>query len=157
MKMHETWFWKPAVLALLIGMNMALSGQAEIIIVNSLNDSEGSATEITLRKAINMANAMSTEVRISFETLGGTLVLNSDLPAIKRSMTIIASGAGALTIHGAYKYRVFSILDGNVTLMNLTISSAYAMGVMGALTLQLAVEAAAGEEGEQLCSFIRVR
>lgn len=131
MKAQGTCLWKPAIVALLIGMSMALSGQAETITVNSLNDSEGGATEITLRKAINTANAMSTDVTITFGSLGGTLVLASDLPAIKRSMVIYGSGKSNLTIHGAYKYRVFSILDGNVSISDLTISSAYAKGGNG--------------------------
>ena len=130
MKMQGKCFWQSAI-TILLWMSIALSGNTETITITQMsdNDSDGG---ITLRQAINMANAMSsTDVTIDFGSLTGSVLLTSDLPAITRSMIINGSGNDKLTIDGNYKYRVFSVLVGEVYILNLTISHAYAKGGNG--------------------------
>ncbi len=96
------------------------------IYVNSLADHEQTG-KITLRDAINMANAATSPAIIDFGTpakaLKGTITLKSPLPQITYSVTINGTG---VTISGANKFQDISIGSApDVTLNGLKITAGH--------------------------------
>ena len=124
-------FWKSVLCSMLL-LILVLSGNAvDTITINSLEDNEGSDTVITLRKAINIANAKKVAI-FDFGGKTGTILLKSDLPAINaNTMAIYGTAGGDLKIDGDGKYRAFSILGGNVYIDDLVITHTFAKGGNG--------------------------
>jgi len=95
-------------------------------IVNTLTDSN---TVGTLRYA--MASAPSgTTITFAPDLAGGTLSLNSTLPAINRDLTINGFGTD-ITISGMDLYRVSVIDSGTVSIKGITISNGHQYGING--------------------------
>lgn len=124
--MRTPWnnLWK-FVVSMMVLMSLSLAEIAQAIEVNSKADTEGGGAVMTLRRAIKQANSQGYAV-ISFKSKDA-IVLKSDLPPIQSSMTI-EGYPNNITISGDGKYRVFTVLGGDVILENLTITKAYAKG-----------------------------
>ena len=124
-------YWK-VLFAGMLWMSLVLSGNATTYTVNSLADTEGSSNEMTLRKAINLANAKLTTSIIECSKLTGTIVLQSDLPLITGNMDIHGSGINKLAISGASAHRIFAVSGSiNVNIFDLTLKEAFAKGGKG--------------------------
>ena len=112
-----------------------LSGQT--ITVNSAADDNAAATptHMTLRNAIRQANLDAGADTINFATSlrGKTIVLTQGELDIRTSMTITGLGAGALTVSGDSKFRVFHITSvlPTVTITDLTIANGTASNNVG--------------------------
>jgi predicted outer membrane repeat protein len=130
---------------------------ATTLTVTSLADS-GTGS---LRDALTQANASSGDI-INFSGVTGTMVLQSALPAITQSMTIMGPGASQLKISGNDLYPVFSVSSGTVGISGLTIangnnaSSGGAIPNHGTLTVSNTVfsgNSAAGGSGGAIANF----
>ena len=133
MKMQKNCFWKTALLGM-VWMSLVLSAKAETITVNSLADTVGSATEVTLRWAINRVNEIGNLVNmheIELTKLQGEIVLENDLPSFSVNVIVSGPANASVTINGASSYRIFSVLNGKVSFRNLTLSNAFAKGGKG--------------------------
>jgi parallel beta-helix repeat protein len=108
----------------------AFQSQGTALVVNTVADGVGSGLgQLTLRQAVNLANALSTADTISFSSLfdtqqtiklsAGQLVLN-DLA----TTTIDGPGANllAVSVSGGVKSRVFDFAQGSAALSGLTVS-----------------------------------
>jgi predicted outer membrane repeat protein len=97
--------------------------QAQTLIVTNVSDDTGTGS---LRDAITQANA-SSGATIVFDVpgLGGTIVLQSALPTINQSTTIVGSGANLLTVSGNHLYPIFSISSGTVAISGLAIANGF--------------------------------
>lgn len=73
------------------------------------NDGDFSAGNLTLREAIDLANAASSASAIRFASTVTNVTLTSSLPTIATNTQIIGPGARQLTINGPATGRAFSI------------------------------------------------
>jgi len=138
MKKQGSCVWKP-VFAGMAWMCLVLSANAATIVVNSLDDSEGSTSVVTLRWAINQVNAApsTTDTLIDMSGVSGYIILISDLPPIRYNTVIKGSTVNSLTIHGGGAHRIFSVLSGKLTINNLILTKAFAKGGNGGKGLGL--------------------
>ena len=127
---NHLWMFAAAVIILMSG---ASSGNTKTkLIITSLEDTKGSEDVMTLRRAINKANATfdgSNFIDIEFGNLSGEILLHSDLPPVSSFINIY--GNPYITINGDNKYRVFTLLNGHFYLSTLTITNAFAKGGNG--------------------------
>lgn len=108
-------FRLPAVL-LSLCLVAGTAGATTITVSNTSDSGAGS-----LRDALTTANGDSGDtIQI---TATGTITLQSALPAIEASMSIVGPGANNLTISGANAYTVLTIDTGTVSISGVTISN----------------------------------
>lgn len=119
------------LLAVIIFAPVYSAAELTKITVTSLEDTVADDGFITLREAILQANsAGSSEIHL-FD-LKGEIVLKADLPTFTSDdINICGPGSGILSINGNGKYRVFSFLDGTLSINGITITNAYAKGGNG--------------------------
>ncbi|MEO6733578.1 MAG: T9SS type A sorting domain-containing protein [Ferruginibacter sp.] len=109
------------------------AGIANASIFNVTSSADAGAG--TLRQAILDANADVAEPHTLNITFTGTLTLNSNLPAITRSLTINGNTSTGTTISGNSAYSIF-IFNGiisklvNVTLNDLELKDAFSSGIV---------------------------
>ncbi|MEM7313656.1 MAG: CSLREA domain-containing protein, partial [Planctomycetota bacterium] len=99
------------------------------LVVDSLvdvDDGDYSQGNFSLREALNLANSIPGEDRITFDSSlhGESIVLQSQLPTISRSVSIIGPGADMLTIDAgpSLSLRHFDIDDSTDLLIDVAIS-----------------------------------
>ncbi len=126
-------------MVLLCGLATRTAQAAEIEVSNS-SDTNVSGS---LRYAIHAANESAGADTIFFKlAVSATITLQSALPAITDSVTILGPGVANLTLSGDEQFRVFSVGSSvAVTITDLTIqegraSNGGAINSQGALTLQ---------------------
>jgi CSLREA domain-containing protein len=144
------------ILVLGLSLTSAPPAHAATLTVNSLNDTNDgacTASNCTLREAINAANATSTDDLIQF-SLNGTINLGSVLPAITAvggALTVDGDGH-SLTISGQGLHRVFYVQSGaELTLLNLEIRDGYIYeggGILNQGTLTINDSTLAGNRSE---------
>lgn len=113
---------------LLIIFTFSLAAQTTFIVTNSNDVGAGS-----LRQAILDANASTSADTIDMTQISGTILLNSALPKVTRSVTINGPGEDLLSISGQNLHRPFFINSGTVNLNNFTIINGLAKGGDGRL------------------------
>ncbi len=111
----------------------AFQSQGTTLVVNIPSDGVGSGSDqLSLRQAVNLANALATADAITFDpaTFGLPQVITlteGPLSLTDKAITTISGpGAGLLTVSGAGKSRGFDIDEGTATLSGLTVSGGYA-------------------------------
>ena len=106
----------------------AFQGQGTTWVVNDAADGVGSAPgQLSLRQALNLANALGTADTITFSSLFDspqTITLTAGPLSLtdKAATTIDGPGATLLTVSGGGKSRVFDVEGGSAELAGLTIS-----------------------------------
>ena len=117
----------------------AFQGQGTTWVVNDASDGVGSAPgQLSLRQAINLANALGTADTITFSSLFDTpqtITLTAGPLSLtdKATTTIDGPGATLLTVSGGGKSRVFVVEGGSAALAGLTISGGSAADDGGGL------------------------
>ena len=104
-----------------------------VVVADILVTSHANSGPKTLRDAILGISGTATPMSIAIVT-AGTIALTTELPAVTGNITIFASADGPVAIDGAGKVRIF-VLDGNVTIRDITISNGRALGGAGSLDL----------------------
>ncbi|MFH1303703.1 MAG: choice-of-anchor Q domain-containing protein, partial [Planctomycetota bacterium] len=99
---------------------------------SDLDDGDYSPGNLSLREAIQLANASSTTNTIVFDAVlsGQTILLSTEI-LISDDLTMIGLGADQLTLDGAHNSRIFNIDDGSsvteisVSISGLTLTNGY--------------------------------
>ncbi len=118
-------------LLLVQALQSAPVARAAQFIVSSTNDSGPG----TLRQALIDANAAAGADIITFNLQSGsTILLASPLPPIYDDLLLAGPGAEQLTLSGNNQFRIFTILNGTVTISGLTLRDGKAQGGVGGAT-----------------------
>ena len=103
---------------------LTVTTTADTAAVNPANSPLDSSGNISLRSAIQFADANNLTATIDFANgIGNTITLTSALPQITSNLTIAGPGSGALAISGGSSWQIFRIAAGvtaNITGLELT-------------------------------------
>lgn len=109
------------------------TSNAEFIVIDSLSDLDAAPGEITLRTAIEQANANDEADEIfTFNFPDGQLVLSEPLPPITDDLTIFGAGSEGFKIIAPPDMFSMSVNGGSVILSNVVLDGGTAIGGVGA-------------------------